>query len=166
MGKENINILTQYADAMARVKYLRTAINKLEDKLCKLKTTDYGLVSDVVTKGKKGGKPLGTVKITGFRVEEYRRTVENLEERKLLLKHREEELLELMNQAEEFIEGIEDIELRNICSLYYIENMTWVQVAHQMNELYRKKCYTENSCRHKHDRYIKKSEDKAVFNFF
>lgn len=156
MEKENINILTQYADAVARVKYLRKEISKLEDKIYKLETTDYGLVSDVVTKGKKGGKPLGTVKITGFRVEEYRRTAENLEERKLLLKHREEELLGLMNQAEEFIEGIEDIELRNICSLYYIEGMTWVQVAHRMNELYGKENYTDNSCRCKHERFLEK----------
>lgn len=156
MGKENINILTQYTDAAARVKYLRKEISKLEDKIYKLETTDYGLVSDVVTKGKKGGKPLGTVKITGFRVEEYRRTAENLEERKLLLKHREEGLLWLMNQAEEFIEGIGDIELRNICSLYYIEGMTWVQVAHRMNELYGKENYTDNSCRCKHERFLEK----------
>ena len=156
MGKENINILTQYADAVARVKYLRKEISKLEDKIYKLETTDYGLVSDVVTKGKKGGKPLGTVKITGFRVEEYRRTAENLEERKLLLKHREEGLLWLMNQAEEFIEGIGDIELRNICSLYYIEDMTWVQVAHRMNELYGRANYTDNSCRCKHERFVEK----------
>lgn len=156
MEKENINILTQYADAVARVKYLRKEISKLEDKIYKLETTDYGLVSDVVTKGKKGGKPLGTVKITGFRVEEYRRTAENLEERKLLLKHREEELLELMNRAEEFIEGIEDIELRNIFSFYYMEDMTWMQVANAMDRLYNKREYTSESCRKKHERFLKK----------
>lgn len=154
MGKESMNILTQYADAMARVKYLRTAINRLEDKLCKLEGTDYGIASDVVTRGKKGGKPLGTVKITGFRQQEYDKTAKSLYERKLLLKHQEEKLLELMNRAEEFIGGIEDIELRNICSLYYIEDMTWVQVAYQMNELYQKEKYTESSCRQKHNRYI------------
>ena len=156
MGKENINILTQYADAMARVKYLRTAINRLEDKLCKLEGTDYGIASDVVTRGKKGGKPLGTVKITGFRQQEYDKTAKSLYERKLLLKHQEEKLLELMNRAEEFIGGIEDIELQNICSLYYIEDMTWVQVAHRMNELYGKENYTDNSCRCKHDRFLEK----------
>ena len=42
MEKENINILTQYADAVARVKYLRKEISKLEDKIYKLETTDYG----------------------------------------------------------------------------------------------------------------------------
>lgn len=156
MGKENINILTQYADAMARVKYLRTAINRLEDKLCKLEGTDYGIASDVVTRGKKGGKSLGTVKITGFRQQEYDKTAKSLYERKILLKHHEEKLLELINRTEEFIEGIEDIELRNICSLYYIEDMTWVQVAHRMNELYGKENYTDNSCRCKHDRFLEK----------
>ena len=157
MGKENINILTQYADAVARVKYLRKEISKLEDKIYKLETTDYGLVSDVVTKGKKGGKPLGTVKITGFRVEEYRRTVENLEERKLLLKHREEELLGLMNQAEEFIEGIEDIELRNIFTFHYIEDMPWMQVALNMNEIYKDRHYTPDGCRMRNERYFIKN---------
>ncbi len=157
MGKENINILTQYADAVARVKYLRKEISKLEDKIYKLETTDYGLVSDVVTKGKKGGKPLGTVKITGFRVEEYRRTAENLEERKLLLKHREEELLELMNRAEEFIEGIEDIELRNMFTFHYIEDMPWMQVALNMNEIYKDRHYTPDSCRMRNERYFIKN---------
>lgn len=157
MGKENINILTQYADAMARVKYLRTAINKLEDKLFKLENTDYGLASDVVTRGKRGGKPLGTVKITGFRQQEYDKVSKSLYERKILLKHREEELLELMNQAEEFIEGIEDIELRNIFSFYYIEDMTWTLVALNMNEIYKGRNYTSDSCRMKHERYFIKN---------
>lgn len=156
MGKENINILTQYADAVARVKYLRKEISKLEDKIYKLETTDLGIASDVVAKGKKGGKPLGTVKITGFRVNEYQKTGDKLKKRKFLLKHQEEELLEMMNQAEEFIEGIEDIELRNIFSFYYIEGMTWVQVAHRMNELYGKENYTDNSCRCKHERFLEK----------
>ena len=156
MGKENINILTQYADAAARVKYLRKEISKLEDKIFKLETTDLGIASDVVTKGKRGGRPLGTVKITGFLQQEYDRASKDLHERKLLLKHREDGLLEVMNQAEEFIEGIEDIELRNICSLYYIEDMTWVQVAHRMNELYGKENYTDNSCRCKHERFLEK----------
>lgn len=157
MGKENINILTQYADAAARVKYLRKEISKLEDKIFKLETTDLGIASDVVTKGKRGGRPLGTVKITGFRINEYRKTAEKLEERKLLLKHREDGLLELMNQAEGFIEGIEDIELRNIFTFYYIENMSWTQVAHAMNELYDRKNFTPDSCRKKNDRYFIKN---------
>ena len=157
MGKENINILTQYADAAARVKYLRKEISKLENKIFKLETTDLGIASDVVTKGKRGGRPLGTVKITGFRQQEYDRASKNLIERKLLLKHREDGLLELMNQAEEFIEGIGDIELRNICSLYYIEDMTWALVAFNMNEIYKGRNYTSDSCRMKHDRYFIKN---------
>ena len=67
---------------------------------------------------------------------------------------RGEKLLELINRAEEFIEGIEDIELRNIFTLYYIEDMTWVQVAHRMNELYQMETYTESGCRQKHSRYM------------
>ena len=57
---------------------------------------------------------------------------------------------------EEYISGIADIEVRNILTLYYVEDLTWVKVAHKMNEKGRKK-YTEDSCRHKHDRFIEKN---------
>lgn len=157
MKKENTNILTQYADASARVKYLRESIKNLEAKLEKFRTTDYGMASDTVTCGRKRRKPLGTVKVTGFRIDDYRRTEWNLRERKILLEEREEELLELLNKAEEFIESIDDIEIRNILSLYYIEDLTWVQVAIQMNELYKNRKYTSDSCRMKHDRFLEKN---------
>lgn len=156
MEKEIVGILTEYTDAAARVKYLRKTISKLEEKHSKLMNTDYGIVSDTVTRGKKGKQPLGTVKITGFHVEEYWRTENNLKARKILLKQREEELLALLEKAERFIEEIKDIELRNIFSFYYIEDMTWVQVAHAMNHLYGKKIYTSDSCRKKHDRFFEK----------
>lgn len=155
--RKSINIFTQYADAKARVKYLKKAISKAEDKLQKFSETDYGIVSDTVTCGKKRRKPLGTVKITGFRFEEEKKLRDNLRARKILLKQREQELLELLNKSEEYIESIKDIEIRNIFSLYYIEDMTWVQVAHQMNDLYKKNSYTENGCRMKHDRFLEKN---------
>jgi len=154
--KKSINILTQYADVAARVKYLRNSISKLEGKLARMTATDYGTVSDTVTRGKRGKRPLGIVKITGFRTEEYSRTQESLRTRKIFLKQQEEELLGLLSEAEEFIGRISDIEMRNILSLYYIEDMTWVQVAHAMNGLYKKNTYTENSCRCKYDRFLAK----------
>lgn len=156
MKQEKISALIQYADEVARVKYLRQEIDKLEKKLSKMKNTDYGIVSDTVTKGKRGKKPLGTVKVTGFRCKEYVSTENRLLHKKLLLKQREEELLELQSQAEEFIENIDSIEMRNILSLYYIEGLTWQQVAAQMNDLYKNKYYTSDGCRKKHERFFKK----------
>ena len=62
------------------------------------------IVTDSVTRGKRGKKPLGTVKITG-------RPTAAIELKQKLLKKRndrltalEAELLELTNQAEEYIE--------------------------------------------------------------
>lgn len=156
MKNGKADVLSQYADALARVKYLRQATEKLEDRIDKFDNTDYGIVSDTVTKGKKRRKPLGTVKITGFGQKEYIKLKRNLKSRKIILKQREDDLVKLLSEAEEFIESISDIEMRNILSLYYIDDMTWVQVACKMNKLYNKKSYTPDACRVKHERFLKK----------
>lgn len=149
-------ILQQYSDALARIKQLQETIEKLNNKIEKLEHTDYGLVGDTVTKGKRGKKPLGTAKVTGFPVPEYKKTEYQLKIRKELLCKQEEDLLQLTNEVEEYIASVRDIEMQNILTLYYIEDMTWVQVAHRMNELYRDKVYTENSCRCKHERFMER----------
>lgn len=149
-------ILQKYSDAMARIKHLRGTIEKLNDRIEKLEHTDYGLVGDTVTKGKRGRKPLGTAKVTGFPVPEYQKAEYQLKLRKELLHKQEENLLKLTNEVEEYIASVSDIEMQNILTLYYIENMTWVQAAHRMNELYDGKNYTNESCRKKHDRFLEK----------
>lgn len=154
MDKE---ILQKYSDAVARIKHLRQTIEKLNNKIEKLEHTEYGLVGDTVTKGKRGRKPLGTAKVTGFPLPEYEETEYQLKLRKKLLQQQEEKLLQLTNEVEEYIASVSDIEMQNILTLYYIEDMTWVQVAHQMNGLYEKKAYTESSCRQKHDRFLEKT---------
>lgn len=151
-----MEILQKYSDAMARIKHLRGIIEKLNNKIERLEHTDYGLVGDTVTKGKRGRKPLGIAKVTGFPVPEYEETEYQLKLRKKLLNRQKENLLQLTNEVEEYIASVSDIEMQNILTLYYIENMTWVQVAHRMNELYGKKVYTESSCRQKHDRFLVK----------
>ena len=150
------NILQDYTNAKARVKYLRKAAEKLEKKIERLEYTGYGIVGDTVSRGKRGKKPLGTVKISGFPVPEYQETARQLELRKKLLKTEEMKLEKIVSEIEKFIESVNDIEMRNILSFYYIEGMTWVNVAYEMNELYKNKYYTENSCRMKYERFLKK----------
>lgn len=161
MGEDSrIGILTKYADAKARVKYLRKSISKLEEQDYKLMTTDQGLVSDVVACGKKRRKPLKTVRMTGYDIKRAGRVSAKLAQERCRLQLMEEQLLELLTKAEEYIESIGDIEMRNILSLYYIEDLTWVQVAASMNELYGRKgrkAYTGDSCRKKHDRFLEKN---------
>ncbi len=150
------NILQDYTNAKARVKYLHKAAEKLERKIERLEYTGYGLVGDTVSRGKRGKKPLGTVEISGFPVPEYQETARQLELRKKLLKTEEMKLEKIVSEIEKFIESVNDIEMRNILSFYYIEGMTWVNVAYEMNELYKNKYYTENSCRMKYERFLKK----------
>ena len=150
-------ILQQYSDALARIKYLCGTIEKLNNKIEKLVHTDYGLVGDTVSKGKRGKKPLGTARVTGFPVPEYEETKYQLKVRKELLCRQEENLLQLTNEVEEYIASVRDIEMQNILTLYYIEDMTWVQVAHRMNDLYSDQEYTTDGCRVKHDRFLKKN---------
>lgn len=150
------DILQQCLHARARIKYLRTQAEKLRHKIDRLKYTDYGIVGDTVSRGKKGKKPLGTVRISGFSVFEYQEAADQLKLRNKLLKAEEVKLGRLVNEAEGFIASVSNIEMRNILSFHYIEGMTWAQVAYSMNVLYNNKIYTSDSCRVKHERFLKK----------
>lgn len=149
-------LLEQYSAALSRTKILRQQVSRLESKIEKMTKENY-FVSDVVTCGKKGRKPLGTAKVSGFPHEEYNNTRVLLEKRRNNLYKEEQELLELITKVEEYISIIDDIEMRSILTLYYVDDLNWVQVANRMNDFYKRKKYTESSCRQKHDRFLKKN---------
>lgn len=149
-------ILEQYSDALSRTIILRNSVKKLENKLTDMNEQGY-YVTDSVTRGKKGKKPLGTVIIAGFPHEKYQRISQIFEKRKQNLLNEEQILLTLTSEVEEYISKIEDVKIRNIFSLYYIENLTWTQVAHKMNMTYKNKKYSESSCRQRHDRFLEKN---------
>ncbi len=149
------HILEQYSDALARIRLLRLSVKNLEFKISGMNEKGY-YVTDVVTRGRKGKKPLGTVTLKGFPREEYNKVCRTLEKRKSKLMCEEQKLLELTVKVEEYISELEDIEMRNILTLYYVENLTWVQVAHKMNTSYDNGNYSEGSCRLKHDRFLEK----------
>ena len=151
------SILVVYADARARIKMVREQTEKKRRRLEKREQKGVR-VSDSVSCGKRGKKPLGTVRITGYPVPEHDRAKREYEKQYGNLMREEQKLLELQTRVEEYISGLEDIEMRNILTLYYVEDMTWIQVAHGMNRIYQSKnrCYTESSCRQKHDRFLEK----------
>ena len=150
-------ILETYTSAIARRKYLLKSIDRIERKMDWIKEEGY-CVADSVTCGKKGKKPLETVVVRGFPRTDYERKSRLLRKRQEQLETDEEQLLELTTQVEEFISEIQDVEMRNILSLYYIDDLNWVQVAHRMNKLYgsSRKRYTDGGCRMKHERFLKK----------
>lgn len=150
------SVLEKYSDALARTRILRQSIEKLELNIKKMEEQGY-YVADSVTKGRKGKKPLGRAVVKGFPLPEYERLKEGLQKRKDMLAREELTLMELTAEVEEYIFKLEDIEIRNILTLYYIDDLNWVQTAHRMNSIYDgRRVYTDSSCRQKHDRFLEK----------
>ena len=149
------NVLIQYVEMKEEIKDLRRRIHENERELAKLENM---IVTDSVTRGKRGKKPLGTVKITGRPTAAINMKQRLLKKRNDRLTALEAELLELTNQAEEYIETIPKSELRIIFRLYYIDDLTWYQVALQMNQKFPKRRikYTEDNCRMRHNRFLEK----------
>lgn len=150
------DILIEYSDMKAEIKDLRQRIEKDRCELAKLNSM---IVTDSVTCGKKGKKPIKTVKIQGRPTMYISRKEKALERNIRRLEELELELLDLTNKAEEYIDSIEKSELRTMFRLYYIDDLTWVQVAHRMNALFPKKKikYTEDSCRMRNNRFFEKN---------
>lgn len=149
------SILIEYYDVKEEIKDLR---KRIADDRRELDRLNNLIVTDSVSCGKKGNKPLRTVKIQG-RPNMYIVRKQNVLEKKLArLTQLEIDLLELQNKAEEYIESIDKSELRIMFRLYYIDDLTWVQVAHRMNQMFpRKKVkYTEDSCRMRSKRFFEK----------
>lgn len=151
------NVLIQYVEMKEEIKDLRRRIHENERELAKLENM---IVTDSVTRGKRGKKPLGTVKITGRPIAAIALKQKLLKKRNDRLTALEAELLELTNQAEEYIETIPKSELRIMFRLYYIDDLTWYQVALQMNQKFPKRMikYTEDNCRMRHNRFLEKLE--------
>lgn len=143
-------ILVQYCEMKEEIKDLRKRIQKLDKFL-----ENPPLVADIVKGTRKDGT-IGPIKITGLPEPEYIRKQNVRERYRRLLEAKEAELLELTCQVEEYIQSIPKSELRIMLRLYYIDSLTWVQVAHRMNAMFPKKKvpYTEDSCRMRNNRFF------------
>lgn len=143
-------ILVQYCEMKEEIKDLRRRIQKLDRFL-----ENPPLVADVV-KGTRRDGTIGPIKITGIPEPEYIRKQGIRERYRKLLETKEAELLELTCQVEEYIESIPKSELRIMFRLYYIDGLTWVQVAHRMNAMFPKRRikYTEDNCWRRNQRFF------------
>ncbi len=149
------NILSEYADMKEEIKDLRRRIADDQKRIDQLKRT---VVTDSVSCGKKGKKPIRIVKIKGFPQVEIERRVALMEKRQAKLQMLETDLIEKQMQAEEYIQTIQKSELRIMFRLYYIDSLTWYQVALKMNQMFPKRRvkYTEDNCKQRHKRYLEK----------
>jgi len=150
-------ILIEYAGMKEEIKDLRRRIDQAQRQLDRL---NESIVTDSVTCGKKGKKPLRTVKIQGAPYIAINRTKALLKNRIAKLEILEVDLLILTNQVEEYIETIDKSELRTMFRLYYVDDLTWYKVALKMNDMFPRRIvkYTEDNCKQRHKRYFDKFE--------
>lgn len=147
------SILSEYADMKEEIKDLKSRIADDQKKIDQLQRT---IVSDSVSCGKKGKKPIRTVKIKGFPQREINHRISLMKKRQAKLQTLETDLIEKQLQVEEYIQTIQKSELRTMFRLYYIDNLTWYQVALRMNQIFPKRRikYTEDNCRIRHNRFL------------
>ena len=147
------SILSEYADMKEEIKDLRRRISEDQKRIDQLKRT---IVSDSVTCGKKGKKPIRTVKIKGFPQVEINRRVALMERRQAKLHMLETDLIEKQLQVEEYIQTIQKSELRIMFRLYFIDDLSYPKVAMRMNQIYpkRKIKYTDENVKKRIQRYF------------
>lgn len=147
------DILKQYRDMAVEIKDIKKRVRDLRKEIDGL-----GIVSDSV-KGTRMDGTYGSIRITGYPTPEYFRKKAALDKNIALLEEKETELLELMGRVEEYIETISRSELRVMFRLYYMDGLTWLQVAHKMNEIFLKRHsgFTEDSCRMRNKRFFEEN---------
>lgn len=146
-------ILVEYADMKEEIKDLRRRIQEDEKKLEQL---NKSIVTDSVTCGKKGKKPLRTVKIQGIPNMSIGRVESALKKKRRKMEMFELELLEMQTQVEEYIEQIEKSDLRTMFRFFFIDGLSYPKTAIQMNLLYpkRKIKYTDENIKKRIQRFF------------
>lgn len=147
------DILVQYCEMREEIKDLRDRIDRDQRRLERIR--EEGIVSDTVRGTRKDGT-IGPIKITGFPVPEYEAVEAMLKKRIAKLGILEDELQEAVSAVDDYIAAIPKSDLRQMFRLYYLDDLTWRQVANNMNARFPKRRikYTEDSCRKRHDRFL------------
>jgi hypothetical protein len=139
--------IIQYTEIREDVKEVRNKIDFLEKQISRME--DEGAVIDCV-KGGSGG--IQNFKVRGFPYPQYSRKKSLYFTRKATLEMLEFDLLESINLAEKFISSLTDARMRRLLNLRFIEDLTWIQVAHRM-----KGKHTAESCRKAVERFFEES---------
>ncbi len=148
-------ILVEYTAMREEIKDIKRRIRTLEKEI-----ENITVVSDSV-KGTRPDGTYGSIKITGYPFPEEVKKKTHLKRYKRKLEEKEEELLELMTEAEEYIESIPKSELRIMFRMYFIDDMTYIQVAEYMNRIFpkRKVKYTDENVKKRIQRFFENFEN-------
>ncbi len=135
-------------------------IKKLNTEIARVNrlVEDTPIVSDTV-RGSRWDLTIGPIKVGGIADPEYKDRKKKLEELKGKLEMKKDELVRQRKLAEEFIDQIPEAKTRQIFRLYYMDGLTWIQVARRMNSMYPKERteFTEDSCRMRKNRIFQKN---------
>lgn len=137
-------------------------IEQLDRRICALQAELDSMspgsmdVADTVTKGKKGKKPLGVVKIEGSQsYEKINRKKAELAGRIALWKALKEEAQEDVAKISKIISEIEDPDTRRMIGYYCLDgHPNWDEVAAMMGE-----GWTGGACKMRYHRLMKEVKD-------
>lgn len=121
----------------------KNEIPYLEQELRELQTTDAGIGSSVILDGSTGyPRPQS---IVGFDLELYDHRKKTLDKRKAQVR-----------KVGDWIESIEDVEIRSVFRMRYINGMNWVKIAEKIG----RGGNGEYVRRHIRDKYLEKCKIK------
>lgn len=144
MDKE---ILVQYISLKAEIADLEALIRKTKKELKRLEGRNYQ-VSDSV-KGTRLDGTYGNIRITGYPYALRERKHKILKKREKALDEFSEKLLEMVNDVDSCINSLDDSRIRRMIRYRYMDELSWVQVAHRMG-----KKYTADGCRMTVQRFL------------
>ncbi|WP_143322548.1 hypothetical protein [Clostridium sp. HBUAS56010] len=143
------SVLKQYLSIKKEIDAEETRIDKLQREIDSMRPLERE-VTDVVTKGKRGKKPLGICIIRGSGdYEDINKKCANLRERKAKKELHVVALERKVIDVEAFLYSMEESELRNIIMYSCVDGMNWKEVAEAMGD-----GYTEEACKKKFSRFM------------
>lgn len=131
-----------------QIEFLRKEHKYLTEKLEKLNERPTKIVKDSVsTSSSEFPYTRHTIAIEGFE------NPKNIRKYKKMLRDSQRKLENKLKELEYYLKNVEDAEIRLILRLKYQENLSYIQIAHKMNEEGKKE-YTEEAVRKKIERFF------------
>lgn len=144
-------ILRQYTNLVKEFELEATRIEQMDAEI-KAMHPEANEVTDVVTKGRRGKKPLGVCVIHGFEDNTViNRKRAKLRERKAKQELRLSRIENMILDVEEYINEVPDSETRMMMRFFFIDGQGWGDVAKSMGE-----GYTGDACKKKVQRELGK----------
>lgn len=149
--KVDKGILKQYTNLVKEFNLEERRIAQMDAEIKEMRP-DVNEVTDVVTKGRRGKKPLGICTIHGFDDNTViNRKRAKLRERKAKQELRLSRIENMILDVEEYINEVPDSETRMMMRFFFIEDKSWEEVARAMGE-----GYTGEACKKKVQRELGK----------